>query len=169
MAATVTIHELNGSGPTESSALSNVRHCSADVANDAGTYPIAIPGSGSNYGYVKSLRAKAAGTFTSLSNWKWYTDGANGYGTGVTLKARALAQGSYAQATGTQGTTGDVNASITTDAFSYTSGSPLSLTGSISSAGVGTVQLVQLQMAVDSTAANGTTGSETYYWRWDEV
>lgn len=168
MAATVTIHELNGSGPTESSALSNVRHCSADVANDSGTYPIAIPASSSNYGYVKSLRAKAAGTFTSLSNWKWYTDGANGYGTGVTLKAQALAQGSYSQATGTQGTTG-ANASISTDAFTYTSGSPLSLTGSISSAGVGTVQLVQLQMVVASTASSGTTGSETYTWRWDEV
>lgn len=181
MAATVTIHEINGNGTltegvvapggsaTESAALSNVRHCSADVANDDGTNKIAIPAAGSNYGYVKTLRAKASGTFTSLSNWAWYTDGANGYGTDITLKARAIGQASYAQATGTAGSTGDQNASITANAFGYVSGTPLSLTGSISSAGVGTVQLVQLQMVIGSTAVTGATGSELYTWKWDEV
>lgn len=168
MAATVAIEELNGSGPT-ATTVTAIRHQSADRTTVDLTYPVLKPSSSSNYGYIKSLRALASGTFTSLSNWKWYTDGANGYGSGITMNAKALAQGSYAQATGTQGTTGNVM-SGGSDAFGYTSAAPLTLTGSISSAGNGTVQLVLLQAIVASTFAGsaGATGSETMSWQYDE-
>lgn len=167
MAATVVIKEWNGSGPT-ATTVTHVKHQSADRYDNDTTYPIVKPSSSSNYGYTKSLVPSASGSFTSLSNWKWYSDAGNGFGTGVTLQAKVLAQGSYAQASGTQGTTGTVM-SGGSDAFGYSAGSPLSLTGTITASGSGSVQLVQLQMVVATTASAGTTASETLTWRWDEV
>lgn len=168
MAATLAIEELNGAGPT-ATTITALKHQTADRYNNDATYPIQIPASGTQYGFGKTLRLLASGTFTSLTNFKFYMDGANGFGAGVTLGAKALASGGYAQATGTTGQTGNLISGMT-DAFTYTSASPLSLTGSFSAAGNGTsMQLLNLQMAVASTAAQGTTGSENLTWRWDEV
>lgn len=168
MAATVTLQQLTGSGPTATSITASPFLFGTDDSYNAGsTYPVLRPNSGTNYSYETTIRASAAGTFTSLSNWKFYSDGANGLGTGIGLSAKAIAQGSYTQATGTQGSTATAM-SGGSDVFGYTSGSPLSLTGSISSAGVGSVQLVRAQASVASTAALGTSSSETLTAQWDE-
>lgn len=168
MAATVTLQQLTGSGPTATSITASPLLFGTDDSYNAGnTYPVLRPASGTNYSYETTIRASAAGTFTSLSNWKFYTDGGNGLGTGIGLSVKALAQGSYSQASGTQGQTASAM-SGGSDAFGYTSGSPLSLTGSISSAGVGSVQLVRAQASVASTAALGTSSSETLTVQWDE-
>jgi len=58
---------------------------------------------------------------------------------------------------------------LTTSAFTYTSGSPLSVSGSISNPSTGVFgDPVQLQMAVASTATQGTTPSETLTFAYDE-
>ncbi len=169
VAATVVIEQLNGSGPTATTVVASpFLFGTSDVYNAGNTVPVQRPASGTNYSYEASFRMLASGTFTSLSNWKFYSDGANGLGTGLDITCKALAQGSYAQATGTSGVTATAMYGSPASLFTYSSGSPLSLTGSISSAGNGTVQLVRAQASVASTAAVGTSSSETSTAQWDE-
>lgn len=168
MSATVVLQQLTGAGPTATTVSASPLLFGTDDSYNAGSsYPVLRPASGTNYSYETTLRASASGTFTSLSNWKVYTDGANGLGTGLGISAKAIAQGSYTQASGTQGQTATAMTGGS-DLFGYTSGSPLSLTGSISSAGVGSVQYVRLQASVASTASVGTSSSETATVQWDE-
>lgn len=98
-------------------------------------------------------------------------------GTGVSLN---VATGTaYKQATGTGGTTGDLlNSSFYTsalspttasDAFAKTSGSPLSVAGSIGSTTGNISDFVVYQVAVISTAGPGVTTAETLTWQYDET
>lgn len=168
MAATVIVQQLVGAGPTASTAASPCLFGTDDTASAGATYPVLRPSSGSNYSYEMTLRASASGTFTSLSNWKAYSDGANGLGTGIDITVKALTQASYAAATGTQGQTATAMSGSPSSLFSYTSGSPLSLTGTITSEGAGSVQYVRAQASVASTASVGTSATETMTLQWDE-
>ena len=110
----------------------------------------------------------------SISNLKWYTDGASGLGTGVGLVANTA--NGYVQATGTAGDTGTqlttgnypTLAGTPVDAFVYTSGSPLSVTGSTSATGAFGDRVV-MQLTVGTTASPGVTAAETITWRYDEI
>ncbi len=108
MAATVTIRRLTGAGPTSTDVTSiNTRANAEDAHSTAGTTnPIQIPAAGTNYSYwvVTQLSADTSPSGT-INNVKWYTDGANGFGTGVTAKGNTAT--GYVQATGTPGTTGN--------------------------------------------------------------
>lgn len=174
MAATVVIKQWTGSGPTVTT-ITNLRYKTADDSSGTDTtYPLVKPSSGTNYSYVATVvpYASVAPTGT-INNVKYYSDGSNTYGTGVTLKGIALAQGSYTQATGTQGTSGDLSAAVYTsgtDVFTYSTGSPLSVTGSlVSTTGSGTFQLVQTQMALSTSVSAGTLTAETFTFRYDET
>jgi hypothetical protein len=179
MAATVLIRRLTGAGPTATDITSiNTRANAEDAHSTAGTTnPIQIPAAGTNYSYWVVTRLDVtAGTYTTINNLKWYTDGSNGLGTGVTCRV-GTATG-YTQATGTAGVTGTEltvgNYGTFTlgnaNAFTYTSGSPLSVTGSASSSATGQFgDRVVYQNEVGTTAASGATGSETFTWRYDEV
>lgn len=172
MAATIVIKEWTGATPTETT-ITNLRYCTTD-GQDTSTYPLVKPSSGSNYSYVKTVvpYASVAPTGT-INNLKFYTDGTSGFGTGVTVKGIARAQGSYAQATGTQGTSGDLSAAVYTsgtDLFTYTSGSPLSLTGDLTATtGDGTFQTLASQMALSTSVSAGTLSAETWTFRYDET
>jgi hypothetical protein len=82
----------------------------------------------------------------------------------------------YVQATGTAGETGTEltagNYSGFTlgnaNAFTYTTGSPLSVSGTTSTTGQFGDRVVY-QITVGSTAAGGATGSETLTWRYDDT
>jgi hypothetical protein len=111
-----------------------------------------------------------------INNIKWYTDGGNGLGTGVTCNVNTAT--SYTQATGTPGTTGiqltvgnyATLAGAPSNAFAYTSGSPLSVSGSINNPSTGQFgDRVVYQMAVDNTASPGISSAETFTWRYDEI
>jgi len=179
MAATVTIRRLTGSGPTSTDITGiNTRANAEDAHSTAGTTnPIQIPASGTNYSYwvVTQLSADTSPAGT-INNLKWYTDGANGFGTGVTCKMNTAT--GYVQATGTPGTTGTqlttgnyaTLAGAPTDAFGFTSGSPKSVTGSISNPSTGAFgDRVVYQIEVGSTAGPGATASETFTWKYDET
>lgn len=142
--------------------------------------PVRIPASGTNYSYWVTTRLIAytlpSGTINAI---KWYTDGGNNFGTGVTATV-AQAQ-SYVQATGTSGTSGNQlttaahTGSISTpvDPFASYGGvaSALSITGSITYGGA-TGQFgnyVVYQLAVASTASPGATNQETFTWLYDET
>ena len=176
MPATVQIVRLTGAGPTATDITSiNTRANAEDAHSTAGTTnPIQIPASGTNYSYwvVTRLNCTVAPS-TSISNIKWYTDGANTLGTGITMKAATASV--YVQATGTLGTTGTqmivgnyTGLSTPADAFTYTSAAPLSVTGTTSTTGQFGDRVVY-QIEVASTASPGATGQETLTWRYDEI
>ena len=181
MAATVTIRRWTGTSgaPTKTDITSiNTRANAEDAHSTAGTTnPIQIPAAGTNYSYWVSTRLSADTSPTgTINNIRWYTDGANGFGTGVTCKVSAGAS-AYTQATGTPGTTGTqltsgayTGVGTPSDAFSYTSGSPLSVTGSISNPSTGDFgNFVVYQTEVGTTAGPGATATETFTWKYDET
>ncbi len=179
MAATVTIRRWTGTSGSETKTDItdiNTRANAEDAHSIAGTTnSILIPDAGSNYSYWVntglSVDAISGGT---VDNIKWYSDGSNGFGTGVTCVGNS-ADG-YVQATGTEGETGDIlnttnNTELTaapTDVFGFTSASPKSLTGSAATTGdVG--QLFVYQMVIASTADSGATSQETFTWQYDDT
>ena len=163
MAATVQIIEKNGAGGTPTDKTSGqIRFKNADNATVDTANPMVKPGAGTDYSFEKWLRLNVTGgTYTEITNIKAYMDGANGLGTGVTLYAKAVASyATPAEATGTAGYT---------DAFTYTSGSPLSLgAGPYSSTGEKGDHLV-LMLAVGTTASGGITSSEVLTFSYDEI
>lgn len=180
MPATVTIRRLTGAGPTSTDITSiNTRANAEDAHSTAGTTnPIQIPAAGTNYSYWVVTQLNATTTPSSvINNIKWYTDGTGSFGTGITMKANTAT--GYVQATGTPGTTGTqlttgnyaTLAGAPVDAFTYISGSPLSVTGSLSNPSTGAFgDRVVYQIEVGTTASPGVTAvAETITWRYDEV
>jgi hypothetical protein len=179
MPATVTIRRWTGvsGGPTKTDITSiNTRANAEDAHSTAGTTnSILVPAAGTNNSYWVATRLSVdAITGGTVNNFKWYTDGANSLGTGVTMVVNTAT--SYVQATGTAGTSGlTLNttnyatlAGAPADAFARTSGSPLTVSGSTAATGdVGDFVVYQIQ--VGSTAASGVTGTETITWQYDDT
>jgi len=162
MAATVQILEKNGAGPTTTDKTSGtVRHKNADDATVDLNNPMVKPGAGSDWSFEKWLRFNVSGgTYSQITNIKAYTDGANGW-TGVNLWWKAVT--SYA--TPAEGSSSAGYA----DAFTYTSGSPLTLgAGPYTSTGEKADHLVSL-MEVTSSAVGGVLAAETLTIAWDEI
>lgn len=185
MAATIIINRLTGAGPTlneissggdgKTRASTSDNHYTTETTN-----PIPIPTAGTKYSYwvVTRLQCTVAPSGT-VNNLKWYTD-AGGFGTGVNVTVDTAT--SYVQATGTPGDTGTelTTTSYSTiagtggggqpasDAFAYTSGSPLSVTGSTSGTGEFGDRVVY-QFEVISTASAGDLADETFTWQYDET
>jgi hypothetical protein len=178
MAATVTVRRWTGAGPTKTDVTAGTSRLSTSDSPSPGTSnPIPIPVAGSKYSYWATFRLSVDVTPDgTIDNLRWYSDGANGFGTGVTMIAQSA--NDYVQATGSEGdsgtelTTGN-HAQLTTDpvdAFSFNSGAPKALTGSISNPSTGDLgQLMVQQLVVGSTAAPGTTPSETFTFKYDET
>lgn len=162
MAATVLIREKNSAGETATDKTSGtIRFKKADNATVDTANPLVVPASGSDWSFEKWLRLNLGGTFTEITNLKFYTDGANGYGTGVNAWAKAAAS----FATPAQGT----SSTGYTDAFSYTSGAPLSLgAGPYTSAGDAGSYLVMLAEVL-STASQGAKTAEVLTFSFDEI
>jgi hypothetical protein len=163
MAATVQILEKNGAGPTTTDKTSgNIRFKNADNATVDTSNPMVKPGAGVDYSFEKWLRFNVSGgTYTEITNIKAYMDGGNTLGTGVTL---------YAKAVTTYATPAEASSiSGYTDAFTYTSGSPLTLgAGPYTSTGEKADHLVMM-LTVGTTASGGITPSETLTIGWDEI
>lgn len=163
MAATVQIIEKNGAGPTTTDKTGgSVRMKKADNSTVDLVNPLVKPASGSDWSFNKLLRLSVTGgTYSQITNIKAYTDGSSGLGTGVNLWAKATA--TYAQPTLASSSTGYANA------FTYTSGAPLSLgAGPYTSTGEKGDHL-DLVAEVQSTASGGLTSSETITFAWDEI
>lgn len=165
MVATVTIGEKNGAGGTYTDKTSGtIRFKNADNATVDTANPMVIPGAGSDYSFEKWLRLRigATGPSVQITNLKFYTDGSNGLGTGVLLWAKAVtAFATPAEATGTAGYT---------NAFSYTSGSALSLgAGPYSTTNTEIGDHAVMMLEVQSTATQGQTPTETLTFSYDEI
>jgi len=163
----------------------NVRFKTADDATIDTNSPIPIPAAGTNYSFWKQIYLYCAtAPDTQVDNVKFYTDG-GAFGTGIVTNIgdelpvkSSTADTGYDVATGTIGTTGDVMTDHTditavTDAFSFTSGSPKSITtseaGSVIDAIGETTNYIVLQMAVGTTASPGDLANETFTYQYDEI
>jgi hypothetical protein len=125
------------------------------------------------------------GTFTQIDNVLFFTDGSN-FGTGIVTSVgdqnpinNSGSQASYILAVGVVGTSGTEmilgHSGITTktDAFSFTSGSPRTVTiseagGILNATGERTDYNV-FQMSVASTASPGDLADETWTYQYDEI
>lgn len=177
MAATVLIRRLTGAGPTATDITSiNTRANAEDAHTTAGTSnSILVPAAGTNYSYWVVTRLDVTAiTSGTVDNVKWYTDGTNNFGTGVTCVGNTAT--GYVQATGTAGTSGTqlttgnyaTLAGAPSNVFAYTSGSPLSVTGSTTGTGQFGDRVVY-QIEVGTTAASGATAQETFTWKYDDT
>lgn len=224
MAATVQIVRLTGaqSGAATKTQIdgTNSRFATNDtVSTNDTTNPIKIPadatsgylGGAKNFSFWQIWRLRCTvAPATLLQSLKFYTDGGNGFGTGVTVKAARIvgtngSDAAYKQAAGVASVSGEqltaawynsasgsgqpktltnpngtsaglISASLA-DAFSYTSGSPLALTGTFTTgtdtAGASIVgdfgDLVAIQFEVANTASAGLSGTaETFTMQFDE-
>ena len=200
MVATIKLYiDIGGSDNTPGSSIDttalspNLRFKTADDNTIDSNNPIPIPPSGTNYSFWKSLYLQCTvAPSTSVNNFRIYTDAA-GFGTGITtyigdeypVRSNGVVTG-YDVATGTPGDTGDEMLDVTnghselsakTDLFSYTSGSPLTISdsafilesGNIIDAINETTAYFILQVAVGSTATPGTKTAETITILYDEV
>lgn len=178
MAATVIINRWTGAGPTQTDITSsNTRASTSDDPAPGTANPIPIPAAGTNYSFWVSTRLEVTVTPDgTINNIQWYTDGANGFGTGVTVNGQDAS--AYVQATGTVGSTGDeltqgnhANLSAApVDVFTFDSGSPKAITGSMTNPNTGDLgDFFVYQFAVADTAAAGATPQETFTWQFDET
>jgi hypothetical protein len=163
MVATVQIVEKNTATPvlTDKTA-GTIRFKNADDANVDTANPMVIPAAGSDWSFEKWLRLNVTvAPDTEISNVEFYMDGANGFGTGVLLWAKAVA--AYATPAEATSNTGYL------DAFSYTSAAPLSL-GAGPFTGTGEkADHVVMALEVGSTATQGALGAETATFSYDEI
>ncbi|WP_137921697.1 hypothetical protein [Hydrogenophaga sp. 2FB] len=163
MPATVQIIEKNGVGGTPTDKTGgNVRMKKADNSTVDLVNPLVKPTSGSDWSFEKWLRLNiTGGSFTQMTNAKMYTDGSSGLGTGINLWAKAVA--SYTTPALGSASTGYTNA------FTYSSGAPLSLgAGPFTGTGEKGDHAVLLA-EVTSAAAGGLTPSEALTFGWDEI
>lgn len=166
MAATIEIRSYHGATPDGGTdkAGGSVRFKAADDDTVDANNPIAIPGAGTAYSYLKHFRFYAATSpSNTINNLKFYMDGANGFGTGVSLQCKQEVGYTDPLALGSADATG------CTDAFTYTAGSALTITGSISNPATGAFgNYLKVQMTVANTAGQGTTNSENMTFAYDE-
>lgn len=139
------------------------------------TNPIPIPTAGVNRSFwcVTRLQATTAPTGT-INNIRWFTNGTNNWGTGVTCFGNAAT--GYTQATaasassGTQLIVGNyatlVSAPVNVN--SATSGSPISIAGSTTTAAQFGNYFVY-QFEIGTTAIPGATTAQTFTWAYDET
>lgn len=193
MSATVLIKRVTGTSGSQT--LNDVtsgttRLNTADVVSDGTANPVAIPASGTNYSYWASMRLVCSvAPATAINNIRFYTTGSSSLGTGVGLNASTVVgtngntTSNYTQATGTAGVTGfEMGAnyghaiSTPTNAFTYTSAAPLTISGTFTT-GTDTAannatgafaDWLILQLTVGTTAAAGVTAAQTLTYIYDE-
>ena len=176
MSADVQIRRWTGSTPDKTDITDgNTRLNTTDAVSPGTDHPVRVPESGTNYSYWATfgLYAETAPD-NEINNIKFYTDGSNDLGIGIDLNVATATD--YVQATGTEGETGDelntTNHQNLNDnpsnAFNYTSSSPLSVNGSTSSTG-DFGDLVVAQVAVGTDAGSGASGSESMTFSYDEL
>jgi hypothetical protein len=170
------IYKYVGSGPTGTDITStNDRVDAADaVSTNDTSNPVTVPASGTNYSYWNSLRFYCnTAPPTLINNLNLYTGGSNTLGTGWGCNVGQAT--SYVQATGSTGdgtqlTTGNYS-SLTgspSNIFAYTSGSPLSISGSTTTTGA-FGNFIVYQFTVGSTASAGpTAAAPTLTFTFDE-
>ncbi len=177
MPATVLVREKNGAGEVATDKTSGtVRFRNTDAATVDLNNPLIVPVANREYSYEKWLRMQigATGPSSQITNLEFYMDGAKGWAAGIKLWARAVAA---FQTPGVPTETNDppqapVNGTpaAMTDAFTYTSGSPLSLgAGPFSSTSTDMGSYLILVLEVEIGSDPGLIAAETATFEYDEI
>lgn len=159
MSAVFSFSESNGAGPTVTDGITNLNFGDVDAANlVAATYPIVA----GNNSYEKFVRGKFGGTFTEISNMKFWKS-AGTYVTGEAVKAAANA--TYATPVKTTSTT--ATADVPT-----AEGSALAINasgGGSTITAAGYTAYICLQKQTTGSTPAGATNALTFLFQWDEV
>jgi hypothetical protein len=177
MAATVNVREKNGTAETATNKDGGtVRFKNADNATVDLLNPLIVPTSNREYSYEKWLRfyIGATGPSSQITNLEFYMDGSKGWAAGIKLWSKAVA--AYSTPAVPVETNDppllDVNGTpgAGTDAFSYTSGTPLSLgAGPYSSTSADMGSYLILCMEVETGSSPGLLAAETATFEYDEI
>lgn len=159
----------------------NVRYKRADNPTIDNINPNIIPSAGTTNSRWKSLYLKCVtAPDTQVNNVKIFTDGV-GFGTGITVnvgdetptKTDVSDAGYDVSDTNDDPLTNHAFISSVTDFFTFTSGSPKSVSiseaGNIINAINETTDYVVTQMDVINTATPGDLANETITWEYDEI
>jgi len=163
MAATVQIHEMTASDTGTDKTDGTIRFKSADETSVDTNNRLTIPTSGTNYSYTKQLQLNVTvAPDTDLQDLEAYTDGNNGFGTGVGVQYDTA--GSFSA---------NINTDISgTDLFTADSGSPIDMDSTNTGPHTGTGyqgDLLRMQMTVADTATQGTLTAETLTFSYTET
>jgi len=166
MAGAMKIYEMTAAAAGTDKTSGIVRFKLANNATVDNNNPLTIPSGtvGTRRSYTKQLRFYCAtAPSVKIDNLRAYSDGANGFGTGVSVNY---------DTTGTFIANATAAMSPGTDIFTKTSGAPIDLDG-INTASVNATgfagDLLRLQMVVASTASSGALSAETITWAYDEI
>lgn len=167
MAATVVTKQSVGAGPTNTT-ITNLRMNTDDTINPGTTNPLVKPSAGTNRSFWKTVYLNADTTpDNTINNCNIYSDGTIGW-TGVTLYGGST--GTYTEATGTAGTSGNDSSVATADVAGWTSGALKQLTGSIDNPSTGKItDYVIFQADLSTSAVAGNLAAETMTWQYDET
>jgi len=202
MVATVTIEEANGGGDGAPGVYTrvdgqganggtDVRFCTMDAFEPDSTNPCIVPNADTNYSYWKHLCLAIAGSFTTINNVRFYTDGTIpwtcGTDGGLFVGVRDSGDNgtpmgtNYELATGVVGTSGDyIDDSANGHAYykgqtaqpalasDYTSGASL-LIDSTDHGSAGKTKAVVLQVKIQTDATQGTQADENLTFLYDEI
>ncbi len=159
MAATFEWSESNGASETVTDNISNLNFGSTDSPNlTPSTYPIVA----GNNSYEKYIRAKFSGTFTEISNMKFWKS-AGAYKTGEAIKAAANVSYSTPTSSTSSVATSDVPESEAT-ALSIQSSAG---TSTITSPGY--TKYICLQLQTTSSTPAGAVNTKTFTFQYDET
>lgn len=180
MAAQVIINRHNGAGNV-ATRIDNVPNTVVNMVDShqsnaiGSTNPIPIPplsGVTLSWWCITRLQALTAPSGI-INNIRWYTNGTNNWGTGVSANGNATT--GYTQATGTltNGTMLNITNYPTlvappVNVNSFTSGSPCTIAGSTSTAAQFGDYFVYQFMIIDS-AVPGATTAQSFTWAYDET
>ena len=167
--------EIDALGPP------TLRFKQADDATIDSASPLPIPAAGSAYSRWKQIYLKCStAPDTQVDNIKFYTDGSS-FGPGVTCNAadefpvkNSGADTGYDVSDANAVMTTHTDITAVTDAFSFTSGSPLlgpsiSEASSLINAINETTNYLVLQLVVTSTASPGDLANESFTFQFDEI
>jgi len=163
MASTFAVSETYGDQGSPTTAdttylnlLSTNTASGADTTTNTLAAPITIPSGADVYSYERYTRGHWTGTFTSISNVKFWKS-AGTPGTGLTLNAGDKGNQTYATAV-------DTSSAIATSAIPTSQGAGLALAYATAFCDYAVVQLV-----VANTAGSGYMATITYSYGWDEI
>lgn len=194
-----TVHVVEGNGlPVEWTVLTGeppitARYCTMDSPTPGTNNPCVVPEPPNvfYYSYWKHHALQISGTYTQITNIRWFTDGSIDWqlGTGGMVMVALRDSGdngcppeNYDQARGQQGTTGYYLKDPTNghsyyknqisgpaNAEDFTANSPLIVDTSTYSGNVTATKAVVTQVKIAQDAVQGVKPAETFTFKWDEI
>jgi len=167
---------------TEGLGPPNIRFKRADNSTIDSVNVMTIPAAGTNYSRWKTIYPRCVtAPNTQVDNFRFHTD-AGGFGTGIAVRvglqfpnrnSGSTSGYEVADVEDEEFVAGHGGITSDADAFSYTSGAPLSMTiseaGSIINATSETTNELILQLNTINTASPGNLTDETFTFLYDEI